>query len=241
MLSYRRASRVAWGAALRTTVVPAARASPAASMTVDSGISSCMRSTCAAVIAARSDAPSPTSSAFAPGSTTMTFSPAASTITTARPVRPCVVRTRASMPSAARTRSSSAPSGSVPTAPTNRVRAPARAAATAWFRPLPPGPLTRVAPSTVSPAPGSSATRRAMSRFALPSTVTPDRLGIPARYGLRTGGCRTPRDAPSLAGQLRAEPATQVSHGTFQTPPRPFHDSVARPVPLVTIGSPSLT
>jgi hypothetical protein len=106
MLSHRRASNGACGAALSTTVVPAVRATPAASATVGSGISSCMRSTFAAVTAASPDGPSPTSSEFAPASTTMTFSPDASTITTARPVRPGIVCTRASMPSAARTSSS---------------------------------------------------------------------------------------------------------------------------------------
>src|SRR4029078_11560709 len=42
-------------------------------------------------------------------------------------------------------------------------------------------------------------------------------------------------------GQLRADPATQSVHDTFHTPPSPFHDSVARPVPVVTTGSPSST
>ena len=59
---------------------------------------------------------------------------------------------------------------------------------------------------------------------------------MPARYGLSTAVVLS-----WPGGQLRAEPATQVSHGTFQTPPRPFQDSVCRPVPLVTSGSPSFT
>ena len=48
-------------------------------------------------------------------------------------------------------------------------------------------------------------------------------------------------DATADRGQRRAEPATHFVQDTFQTPPRPFQDSIARPVPVVTIGSPSMT
>ena len=123
---------------------------------------------------------------MAPGATTIAFSPSPSTITSASPVRAVVVRTSDRMPSVARTPSSSRPSASAPTAPTKRVRAPARAAATAWLSPLPPGPSARPDDSNVCPATGSAATSRTRSRLALPSTVTPLPPGMAERYW-RTG------------------------------------------------------
>jgi hypothetical protein len=77
---------------------------------------------------------------FAPGMTTIWFSPASSTRMSATPVAPSMRRTFAmSMPSASSAAVSSAPNSSSPQALVKRTMAPERAAATAWFAPLPPG------------------------------------------------------------------------------------------------------
>ena len=61
---------------------------------------------------------------------------------------------------------------SLPSAVTKTTEAPARAAATAWFAPLPP-PVTRKSPPlTVSPGAGRCGTRTVMSVFVLPTTTT---------------------------------------------------------------------
>jgi hypothetical protein len=110
---------------------------------------------------------------LAPGTTTMWFSPSSATAMSARPVSaptfstPCV-----STPSSARTPRRCEPALSSPTMPTNAVEAPERAAATAWFRPLPPGTMTSSWPSTVCPGPGRRGTRATMSWLMLPTTVT---------------------------------------------------------------------
>jgi hypothetical protein len=78
--------------------------------------------------------------AFAPPATAMTFSPSSSTTITATPVDSSgrVSNPSTSIPSATRAVRASAPNVSPPTAPTMNVRAPRRAAATAWLPPLPP-------------------------------------------------------------------------------------------------------
>ena len=77
-----------------------------------------------------------------------------------------------SIPSAASSRSASSPRSSAPTAPTIATRAPARAAATAWFAPLPPPWRANVPPATVSPARGSRATDTTRSALTEPTTTT---------------------------------------------------------------------
>src|SRR5580765_4137758 len=55
-----------------------------------------------------------------------------------------------------------------------RVAAPpARAQATAWFAPLPPGNVANSRPSTVSPGAGTCAARTTKSRLAEPATKMP--------------------------------------------------------------------
>src|SRR5439155_12108828 len=61
---------------------------------------------------------------------------------------------------------------SSPTLPPNVTLAPSRAAATAWFAPLPPGYLSKVAPVTVSPGRGKRSQRTTKSRFTEPTTVS---------------------------------------------------------------------
>ena len=57
-------------------------------------------------------------------------------------------------------------------APTIATDAPLRAAATAWFRPLPPACSAYVVPETVSPGPGRRAVVATRSRLTLPMTAT---------------------------------------------------------------------
>ncbi len=64
-----------------------------------------------------------------------------------------------------------APKSSVPTAPIIDTVPPARAAATAWLAPLPPGIVRNSRPLTVSPRCGAFATYATRSMFVLPSTT----------------------------------------------------------------------
>ncbi|CAB4585743.1 unannotated protein [freshwater metagenome] len=123
------------GAGFSTVVAPAARASTKAASTVCSGTSSWASTT------RHGGSESIATDAFAPGTTMIEFSPASLTPMSARPVGvPATTRTPVvSTPSAAITPSSRRPASSSPTADTNATRAPARAEATAWFSPLPPG------------------------------------------------------------------------------------------------------
>ena len=81
---------------------------------------------------------------FAPGLTRIWFSPARSTMTTATPDGPYVVRRfDVSTPDADSRALIVTPNESEPIAPRNTQRPPARAAAIAWFAPLPPGVITK--------------------------------------------------------------------------------------------------
>ena len=62
--------------------------------------------------------------------------------------------------------------GVAPTAPTIVVRAPARAAATAWLAPLPPRTDVKRVPKTVSPGRGSGEAAAVRSTLMLPTTTT---------------------------------------------------------------------
>lgn len=78
--------------------------------------------------------------ALAPGATTMLFSPTTSTMTTAEPLGPGMRATASALtPLLRRCPHSNSAAGSSPTAATRATEAPARAAATAWLPPLPPG------------------------------------------------------------------------------------------------------
>ncbi len=64
------------------------------------------------------------------------------------------------------------PVSSAPTAPTIRTSAPARAAATAAFAPLPPPYVCTPPPITVSPGPGSRDVTTTRSTLIAPTTIT---------------------------------------------------------------------
>ena len=109
--------------------------------------------------------------AFAPGTTTIWFSPSSSTRISAIPVVPVALDVeldaRASSPASA-----SSASGSSPTAPTIRTVAPSRAAATAWFAPLPPGNRSKLGRRPSRPAAAARSTRATRSRLIDPTTVS---------------------------------------------------------------------
>src|SRR6056297_1818138 len=76
------------------------------------------------------------------------------------------------MPSRRTTSSSQSPDPSSPTAPIMWTSDSSRAAATAWFSPLPPGWRSKAEPNTVSPAPGIRSSWTTRSMFKLPTTAT---------------------------------------------------------------------
>src|ERR1035438_5424325 len=114
------------------------------------------------------------SSKQAPGTTMIEFSPeCASRRMAAAPVAVVVVsRWRVSMPSVLYRSRARSPKGSLPSLLMKLTRAPARAAATAWLEPLPPGPSWKELPMKVSPHAGSFSVRNARSATKLPMTVT---------------------------------------------------------------------
>ena len=120
------------GAGLSTTMV-LSPASAAARCTTSSGTSSCMSSTLAREITRAAASISPTESTWlAPGTTMIRFSASSETPISARPVGASTLASRdTSTPSSTNARRSVSPAASRPTAPTNAVRAPARAAAIA--------------------------------------------------------------------------------------------------------------
>ena len=64
------------------------------------------------------------------------------------------------------------PKESSPSLEMKLTRPPARAAATAWLEPLPPGPNLNDWPMSVSPQAGTRSVRKARSATKLPITVT---------------------------------------------------------------------
>ena len=97
--------------------------------------------------------------ALAPGMATITFSLVSSTRIRATPVgSPVRATSETPTPASASAASTWSPWASRPQAPKKRTGAPARAAATAWFAPLPPGAYARRLPSTVSPGRGRRST-----------------------------------------------------------------------------------
>ena len=127
------------------------------------------------------------------GSTTMAFSPAASTITTAKACPAGVDRTEGLDAFLGEDSAAAAPPLPDPSRPPRRTGCctPARAAATAWFRPLPPGPVSR-APRARSPRPSASRLpggRGRGSRSRPPSL----RIGWACRHGTASGPRRAVR------------------------------------------------
>ena len=60
---------------------------------------------------------------------------------------------------------------SAPRMATSEERAPSLAVATAWFEPLPPGPMSKSEPSMVSPKIGNLDARMVRPTAKLPTTV----------------------------------------------------------------------
>ena len=90
-----------------------------------------------------------------------------------------------STPALVRDRSSRSPLLSSPTAPIIRTFPPKRAAATAWFAPLPPGRTVRSPPGTVSPGCGNLAICTVKSALSDPTMMIDP--------GSRSLTIRTPR------------------------------------------------
>ena len=109
--------------------------------------------------------------------------------------------------------SAASASSSCPTQPTSATSAPSRAAATAWFAPLPPGTREKVAPLTVSPGRGSRSACATRSRLIEPTTVSRGRPPRRQRYEpARTrrsssagrAGCRAGRRARPRGSRMRS-------------------------------------
>src|SRR5690606_329573 len=159
------------GDGLRTNRPPGAR-QRTTSTTVSSGSANCADTTREAwkrLPAARTSCGA--SRPLAPGETTMLLSPDGSTVISATPVgAPPTSTPTVSTPADRCESSSSRPCASSPTRASRAVRAPSRAAATAWLAPLPPGWTARSEPSTVSPAAGRRSTPITRSALADPTT-----------------------------------------------------------------------
>src|SRR5690348_3194906 len=81
--------------------------------------------------------------------------------------------TLAVMPSAFHVDRAMRPKSSLPRREMKVTAAPARAAATDWFEPLPPGPSLKPDPVMVSPMPGMRPARKARSATKMPRMATP--------------------------------------------------------------------
>ncbi len=142
------------GAGFRIVLTPYFRPSAIASAAASTGISSTDRTTslrammdCAFITNWRS------MSLFAPMSRMMPFLPCGLTIIKPTPVDAAVVSIKYSAltPSSSYRVRAISPRRSDPIRPTKWDSAPSRAAATAWFDPLPPGPMSNREPIKVSP------------------------------------------------------------------------------------------
>ena len=105
---------------------------------------------------------------------------AVSTRMCAIPVGPSTATTAdVSTPASVRPVRARSANASFPTAPIITVDAPARAAAMAWFAPLPPSTMENRSPTTVSPGRGAGEANAVRSTLMLPTTATPP-LDMPA-------------------------------------------------------------
>src|SRR5262245_50920111 len=112
--------------------------------------------------------------------------------------------TCAAMPSLFQVASAMSPKASQPILVTNVTLAPTRAAATAWFEPLPPGPILKPEPNSVSPIAGIRPARNARSATNTPRTATPSLLPLMGSLGVRRdhalGEDEAAIEAPLAAG-----------------------------------------
>ena len=194
------------GAGFSTTTPPACAT---AAVTASSGISSCTRTTAAEATSSTRTSDADTTP-FAPGATTIRFSPVpSSTATVAVPVGASHATTcETSTPRSRRSETNRVPDESDPTRPTIATEDDNAAAAAAWLAPFPPGNDWTDVPTTVSPRPGRSATPTSRSRFRLPTTVTsPTKASFPSRRSrLRRRRCGTGRPA---SARRRAFPSSR--------------------------------
>src|SRR5699024_11201847 len=156
--------------------------------------------------------------AFAPAMTTIEFSPSSATVTIASPVGPSTsARGERSTPASRSADSATSACASVPTAPTIATRAPRRAAATAWFAPLPPGSICPPVPCRVSPGAGWRRTCARRSTFTEPTTtIEPSGRGV--AWWVMAGSLRSdgvvhagPRRRPDLEPGTRDLAAADVA------------------------------
>src|SRR3990170_6506940 len=172
--------RLQAGDGLRIVFRPWRCATSAARATVCMGVSSwSSKTSCSAMTVAAALMSAGASRALAPETTTIMFCPESSTTIKARPV---------DVPSSRRTPDTSTPSweiacrncspyASAPTRPIRETCAPRRAAATAWFAPLPPGMAWSWLAMMVSPGRGSAFVRTTRSMLRLPTTTTSAHMG----------------------------------------------------------------
>src|SRR5699024_2196721 len=162
--------------------------------------------------------------AFAPAMTTIEFSPSCAPVTIARPVGPSTsARCESSTPASRSADSATSAWASVPTAPTNATWPPRRAAATAWFAPLPPGSIRPPLPCSVSPGRGWRRTWARRSTFTEPTTtielsVEDAPAGTPegAAWWVMTGSLRS-------GGVLHAGPRRRPDLQPRERDPSPAH------------------
>mmetsp|Transcript_14938 Transcript_14938/g.42378 ORF Transcript_14938/g.42378 Transcript_14938/m.42378 type:complete len:270 (-) Transcript_14938:107-916(-) len=175
------------GAALNTVNTFLALAFLRAAMFVLTGTSSCV-----SITEAPSKTVSATSSgvsfAFAPLATTIVFSPLESTVINATPVAASLVSTTrfASMPNLSKFLRVAWPRSSLPTLMTTRTGLPNKAAAAAWFAPLPPNSCSKRLPIKVSPGFGNLGELTTRSTLAEPTTTTAilcGATGVRERFG----------------------------------------------------------
>src|SRR5437870_849698 len=155
--------------------------------------------------------------------TTMLFWPSSSTTMSAVPDGPGTVRSALVSTPASRSvaRIASAYTSS-PTAAMIAQRAPARAAAIAWFEPFPPTIVASERAITVSPGRGSAVPRATRSMLQLPTTAT--RAAVTSDPSARVSWAFHERERP---GRERVEsrvvePAQARRDPTFQRPRPPL-------------------
>ncbi len=189
------------GVAFNTTTAPRARAALTRGSRVARGSSSVSSSTAGRTRSIDARAASGVTLRVAPGTYAIRFCPdASSTVISATPEGAAAISATScvSISAARRSARRARPKSSRPTAPSTAVRAPERAAATAWFAPLPPPKTANDRPVTVSPASGARCTRATRSVLIAPATSTPPRAPpltcrSRARRCLRRGRAPRPR------------------------------------------------
>ena len=166
------ADKTCAGAGFNTNVAPCCLANCAACNTQSIGISNWHNTTSAAANkSACASMSAKLKAKLAPETTMMWLSPSA-TVMLAMPVLMPVFTAMPlqSTPSCCKIFKAASPLASSPTAPIIATCAPKRAAATAWFEPLPPKAVVKVCPNKVSPTLGKRSNTVIKSILMLPTT-----------------------------------------------------------------------